>query len=394
MDFRDSAQEAAWRAEVREFIKESAPDAYRDGSQVAGPVYGRGGDLFQEWRDAVVARGWMAPAWPREYGGIDLSIMQQFIMTEEFSLARSPHPGGRGVSMVGPTIIHHGSDEQKSELLSGTLDGSLIWAQGFSEPGAGSDLASLQLRAVRDGDDYVLNGQKIWTSDATTCNWLFVLARTDPDAPKHRGISYFVTPLDVPGLTISPIVDMTGGGELCETFFEDVRIPARYLLGEENRGWYVAMTTLDFERSGIAGAVGLQLQLRELIDLAHIRARQASLPVRETLKRELADLWIASHAARLMSYNVASMQSRGLVPNREASQVKLFSSEIQVRSANTAVAVLGLQGQVTGADDPWAVKAGRLARYYMGVLPTVIAGGTSEIQRNIIATRGLGLPRA
>ena len=394
MDFRDTPAEAEWRSQVRAFIDDKAPAAYRDGSHMAGPVYGQGDSLFQGWRDAVVEQGWMAPAWPAEYGGMDLSVMDQFIMTEEFSLARSPHPGGRGVSMVGPTIVHHGSDDQKAELLSGTLDGSIIWAQGFSEPGAGSDLASLQLRAVRDGDDYVLNGQKIWTSDATTCNWLFVLARTDPDAPKHRGISYLVTPLDVPGLTIAPITDMTGGGELCETFFEDVRIPARNLLGEENRGWYVAMTTLDFERSGIAGAVGLQLQLRDLVTLANDAGSNFTLGRNPGLKHELADLWVSAHAAQLMSYNVASMQSRGLVPNREASQVKLFASELQMRNANTTIKVLGLHGLITGADDARAIRNGRLARGYMSVLPSVIAGGTSEIQRNIIATRGLGLPRA
>ena len=393
MDFHDTPQEQAWRQEVRTFLDAKVPRAWRDGTRVGGS-FGAGDDLFQRWRQDVVAQGWMAPAWPREYGGLSLSVMDQFIMQEEFARARAPHPGGRGSVMIGPTIIHHGTEEQKQELLGGTLDGSIIWAQGFSEPGAGSDLAALQLRAVRDGDDYVLNGQKIWTSDATTCNWIFLLARTDPDAPKHKGISYFVSPLNVPGLTARPIEDMSGDGELCETFFEDVRIPARYRVGEENRGWYVGMTTLDFERSGIAGATGLVLQVEDLIALGKELGGRGMLGANPSLRPALADAYISAQSVLLMSYYIASMQSRGLVPNREASQVKLYSSELSQRVAGLGVQVLGLYGQITGREDPRAVRWGRLARGYMRVIPQTIAGGTSEIQRNIIASRGLGLPRS
>ncbi len=249
-----------------------------------------------------------------------------------------PHPGARATEMVGPTIILHGSEAQKAELLPPILRGENIYAQGFSEPGAGSDLASLQLRAIRDGDEYVLNGQKIWTSNATTCNWLFLLARTDPDAPKHRGISYFVTPLDVPGLSVRSITDMAGGDDLCETFFENVRIPAAYRIGEENRGWYVAMTTLDFERSGIAGEVALQQQLRDLIALVR------PLPGQDPRRLALAELYLGTEVARMMSLQVASLQARGAVPNYEASMVKLFSSELSLRYANLAVDLLGPRG--------------------------------------------------
>jgi alkylation response protein AidB-like acyl-CoA dehydrogenase len=225
VNYKDSPEETAWRTAVAEFIEAEAPAEYRIEHRPPVDAMGSGDATFQEWRSKVADKGWLASHWPQEYGGAGMSVMQQFIMKEEFALARVPHPGGRAVEMVGPTVILHGTDEQKAKLLPPILRGEHIYAQGFSEPQAGSDLASVQLRAVREGDDYILNGQKIWTSNATTCNWMFLLARTDPEAPKHRGISYFVTPIDVPGLTVRPIADMAGGNELCEAFFDDVRVP-------------------------------------------------------------------------------------------------------------------------------------------------------------------------
>ena len=387
MEFRDGPHEAAWRTEVRQFIGTEAPAEYRDLHLPPVDAYGMGDELLQSWRAKVAARGWIAPHWPKEYGGLGLSVMEQFILKEEFALHRVPHPGARATEMVGPTVILHGNDEQKRELLPPILRGEHIYCQGFSEPGAGSDLASLQLRAMRDGDEYVLNGQKIWTSNATTCNWMFLLARTDPDAPKHRGISYFVMPMETPGLSVRPMEDMAGGHELCETFFDNVRVPAAYRIGEENRGWYVAMTTLDFERSGIAGAVALQQQILDL------RAVLPRFRGDDPRRLELADLYLSSEVARLMSLQVASLQARGKVPNYEASMVKLFASELSQRVANATVRSLGLRGTLYGRSRGYEVMDGRLTRQYSRVLPSTIAGGTSEVQRNIIATRGLGLPR-
>jgi alkylation response protein AidB-like acyl-CoA dehydrogenase len=387
MDYRDSDEQRRWRQRVRTFLAENAPEEYRVHHRPAVDSYGGGDATYRSWRSKVAGEGWLAPHWPKEYGGLALSVMEQFVMKEEFALQRTPHPGARAVEMVGPTIILHGSQEQKAELLPGILRGEHIYSQGFSEPGAGSDLAALQLRAVRDGDDYVLNGQKIWTSNATTCNWMFLLARTDPEAPKHRGISYFVTPTDIPGLEIRPIDDMAGGHDLCETFFDGVRIPAAYRIGEENRGWYVAMTTLDFERSGIAGAVGVQLSILELIAIARGARLAADHPTR------LADLYIASEVARQMSYHVASLQDRGRVPNYESSMVKLFSSELQRRLDTDALNILGLRATLFRGSRGYEIDDGRIARSYSGSIPTTIAGGSSEIQRGIIAGRGLGLPR-
>ncbi|MGH2587694.1 MAG: acyl-CoA dehydrogenase family protein [Dehalococcoidia bacterium] len=387
MDFRDDEGEVAWRADVRRFLREEAPSQYRDQHLPPVDSYGMGDELFQIWRATVARKRWLAPHWPAEYGGLGLSVMEQFILKEEFATHRVPHPGARATEMVGPTIILHGTEEQKRGLLPPILQGEYVYCQGFSEPGAGSDLASLQLRAVRDGDEYVLNGQKIWTSNATTCNWMFLLARTDPDAPKHRGISYFVTPMETPGLTVRPIEDMVDGSDLCETFFDNVRIPAAYRIGEENRGWYVAMTTLDFERSGIAGAIALQQQILDL------RALLPPFATRDPRRTELADLYLSSEAGRLMSLQVASLQARGQAPNYEASMVKLFASELGQRTANATVRFLGPRGTLDGGSRGYEVIDGRCARQYSRVLPSTIAGGTSEIQRNIIATRGLGLPR-
>jgi alkylation response protein AidB-like acyl-CoA dehydrogenase len=387
LDYRDNEQETSWRNEIREFVQKEAPEEYRVHHKPAVDSYGLGDETFQGWRKSVAKRGLLASHWPKEYGGAGLSVMEQFIMKEEFAMARVPHPGGRGVEMVGPTIILHGTAEQKSELLPPILQGEHIYSQGFSKPAAGSDLAAVQLRAVREGDDYVLNGQKIWTSNATSCNWMFLLARTDPDAPKHRGISYFVTPMDIPGLTIRTITDMAGGHELCESFFDDVRIPASYRIGEENRGWYVAMTTLDFERSGIAGAVGVQLGLLDLVNAIKAAGRKVKDPA------GLAELYIETCVAREMAVKVADLQARGAVPNYEASMVKLFSSEVGRRVATKSVNELGLHGALLNGSKGYEVLEGRIARGYSASLPTTIAGGTSEVQRGIIATRGLGLPR-
>jgi alkylation response protein AidB-like acyl-CoA dehydrogenase len=387
MNYRDSSEQAKWRSRVRAFLESNAPEEYRLRHRPAVDSFGGGDETFRAWRISVAKQGWLAPHWPQEYGGANLSAMEQFIMKEEFSLQRTPHPGGRGVEMVGPTVILHGTDQQKAELLPGILQAEHVYCQGFSEPGAGSDLAALQLRAVRDGDEYVLNGQKIWTSNATTCNWMFLLARTDPEAPKHRGISYFVTPMDVGGLKVRTIPDMAGGHELCEAFFDGVRIPASYRIGEENRGWYVAMTTLDFERSGIAGAISVQLAILDLVAL--VRAAN----VASQSRARLADLFIASEVARQMSYHVANLQDRGQVPNYESSMVKLFSSELHRRVDTDALNVLGLRGNLLKGSAHYEIDEGRMARAYSGSIPTTIAGGTSEIQRDIIAGRGLGLPR-
>lgn len=394
MDFRDSPQEAAFRREVREFIASELPAELRswqgDWGITAGGAWHQKGGAIQEWARKLRDKGWMAPAWPREYGGGGLPVIQQFILNEEMTLARAPRPGGIGVGWVGPTIIIYGSDDQKRTHLPPILAGEVVWCQGFSEPNAGSDLASLQTRAVRDGDDYVINGEKIWCGGAHRSDWMILLARTDPSAPRHKGISYFLVDMTTPGISVQPIPTMAGTREFCQVRFEDARVPKRSLLGEENRGWYMAVTTLEFERSNIGSAVGLILIVRDLV--AHARQKTTRLWEDAGIAYELADRAIEAEIARLLSYRVISIQARQQPVTYEASIAKLFTSELDQRVAATGLKLLGLYGQLERGS-PRAPLSGRLERLYLYSVASTIGGGTSEVQRNIVATRGLGLPR-
>jgi alkylation response protein AidB-like acyl-CoA dehydrogenase len=286
----------------------------------------------------------------------------------------------------------HGTEEQKAEHLPPMLRGEVAWCQGFSEPGSGSDLASLQTRAVRDGDDYVVNGQKIWTSGAHRADWMFMMARTDPDAPKHRGISYLLLSMKSPGVTVRPLINMAGGHVFNEVFFEDVRVPVRNRIGEENRGWYVGTTTLDFERSNIARAISARKSVEKLV--RYKRDRDATGQSLSPMYRlEIADRGIETAVCEMFSFVVISIQARGGVPNMEASMCKMYGSELSQRIAWTSMHVTGMDGQ-RRQPDALAGKHGiQASAAYMSTVPATIAAGTSEIQRNIIATRGLGLPR-
>ncbi len=392
VDFHDNSEEAAFRTEVKSFIQnEFRPrrERMREEARSAQP-FDRP-PTQREWEKELANRGWVAPAWPQQYGGAGLSVMQQFIFNEEMAEARAPRPGGIAIGMAGPTIITIGTDEQQQEHLPPILSGDAIWCQGYSEPGSGSDLASLQTRAVKDGDDFVVNGQKIWTSGAHRSDWMILLARTDPDAPKHKGITYFVLDMHSPGVSTRPLVNMAGTHEFNEVFFEDVRIPQRNVLGEVNRGWYGAVTTLDFERSSIGSAVGMQQSVEDVIRYAkENRGSGLSSVDRRETKIALTDRYIETQTARMISYRIVSMQNQGLIPNHEASMAKLFAMELNQRITATAVKVLGLHGQLQGKNAP---RRGRHAYGFIRSIANTIEGGTSEIQRNIIATRGLGLPR-
>jgi alkylation response protein AidB-like acyl-CoA dehydrogenase len=417
MRFTDTAEEASWRAEVRDFLEKELPAEFKRRNRISDAPFagyesgaaapGRqtaqaGGSGFKleggargEWRQKLAQRGWIAPAWPREYGGAGLSTMEQFILNEEFAEFGAPQVGGMGVSMAGPTIISHGTDEQKAEHLPKILHGEVQWCQGFSEPGSGSDLASLQTRAVRDGDDYVINGSKIWTSGAQNANWMFMLARTDPEAPKHRGISYFLMDFTSPGITVQPLVNMAGGAGFNQVFFDNVRVPARNRVGEENRGWYVATTTLDFERSSIGTSVGISHAVGEIIDWARNNADnpQSTLSRNPVARAELIDRYIEAKVARMLSYRVVHMQQAGQLPNHESSMAKLFATELTQRIYRTSMKMVGLYGQIWDRESDWAPVNGQFVRSYVSSVSSTIAGGTSEIQRNIISQRGLGMPR-
>jgi alkylation response protein AidB-like acyl-CoA dehydrogenase len=386
MDFHDSAEESAFRTQVREFIAGELPKHVKPGQPAPGPEDDP--QAHAGWRKALAQKGWIAPHWPKEYGGAGMSVSEQFVFNEEMADARAPQVGGMGVQMIGPILINFGTDEQKAEHLPRITNGDVVWCQGYSEPGSGSDLASLQTRAVRDGDDYVINGQKIWTSGAHRADWMFLLARTDPDAPKHRGISMFLMDMKAPGIQVQPLITMANDHVFNQEYFDNVRVPAKNLVGDENRGWYVGAALLDFERSNIAGSIGLKHTVNDIIRYV----KEEKVQLSDNVKTEIADRVVEAEIARLISYRVITMQKRGQIPNYEASMNKLYRSEANQRIAGTAVKILGMHGGLFRGEDQ-APLDGRFSHMYVSAVSGTIAAGTSEINRNVIATRGLGLPR-
>jgi alkylation response protein AidB-like acyl-CoA dehydrogenase len=391
VDLKFGEKEEALRRDVRAFLEEHMPQ----GSETAGGLLEDSDELFEagkQFNKALAERGWIAPAWPRQYGGLDASIYEQMVFNEEFGYYGAPDTGTRGfgVGMIGPTLIVHGSEEQKREHLPRITSGEAIWCQGYSEPGSGSDLASLQTRAVLDGDDYVINGQKIWTSGGHRANWMFLLARTDPEAPKHRGISFFLLDIkNTPGVDVQPLINMANHHHFNQVFFDNVRVPRRNLVGEENRGWYVGMTLLDFERSRVSTTAAQRRTLERLADWL----RGQSQSKREQLRAGLANLVIENNVGKYLGYRIGDMQTKGLHPNYEASAVKVFQSELSQRIYRFGLNAIGLAGQLL-PEQPGAPLSGETPEGYMLSVPMTIYSGSNEIQRNIIATRGLGLPRS
>jgi 3-oxocholest-4-en-26-oyl-CoA dehydrogenase alpha subunit len=388
MDFGWGEEQRSFREQVRDFIRREWTEGAR---RAEGLTRSQRSIQYQR---ALAEHGWLTMAWPAEYGGGGASYWEQMIFAEESAFAAAP-TGGQGADRVGPTLMIHGTEEQKQEHLPRIARGEVVWCQGYSEPGAGSDLASLQTRAVRDGDEFVVNGQKIWTSGAQDADWIHVLTRTDPDAPKHRGVSYFMMPMDTPGISLRPIVQLHDDAGFNETFFEDARVPAKNMIGEENRGWYVAATALDFERSGINRMAAAVAPFERLIE--HAKQPDSAGDGRRIVdngvhRLALADTAIEVEVARHLGYRVTWMQSANLVPNQESSMSKMFGSELQQRTARRGINMLGLYGNLRPGDER-APLNGEFCRYYMASVSLTIAAGTSEIQRNIIATRGLGLPR-
>ncbi len=389
MDFRFSEKEEALRQEIRDWLKENMPrdwDAERSRDENIS--------VYKDFARRLATKKWVAPAWPKEYGGLGLSVLEQLVFNEEMAYNSAPIGySSIGVGWAGPTIIVYGTEEQKKKHLSAVTNAETMWCQGFSEPNAGSDLANLSTRAVKDGDDYIINGQKIWTSGAHYADWMILIARTDQDAPKHKGISYFLLDMKTPGITIRPLIDMMSNHGFNEIFFENVRVPRECLLGEENRGWYMATTTLDFERSSIGGAVGANKMIEDLVRYAQeTRVNGRRLIDEMPVRTRLAEAAIEGEIGRALSYRVATLQARGMVPNHESSAAKLFNTDMQLRMALSGMEIMGLYGQLE-PKSKWVPLRGRFERQYLWQTGMSVGGGTPEIQKNIIAMRGLGLPK-
>jgi len=390
MLFLDSPEHAAFRAELRRFLAAELPAEAWNMRNDRDFVSDEDAAFTRAFRKKLAAQGWLTMGWPREFGGAGASYQTQTVYMEEMSAAGAPGAYDQGVWLAGPAIMMHGTPAQQERWLPAMRSADVHWCQLFSEPGAGSDLASLQTRAVRDGDEYVINGQKIWTSGALEADWGILLARTDQEAPKHRGISYFMLDLRTPGVTVRPLVNMMGSHHFTEVFLEDVRIPADCLIGEENRGWYIATTTLDQERSSINRVVMTRSTLAALID--YVKATPP-LRARAEIRHELAERHLEFEIGRWLCYRVAQMQSEGKVPNSEASVSKIFGTELQRQMGLTGLRVIGLPGTIEPGST-YAPLRGQVERWAMAAPSYTVAGGTSEVNRNIVATRGLGLPRA
>jgi alkylation response protein AidB-like acyl-CoA dehydrogenase len=360
-------------------------------------IKGRGGpgdehvfvDERKAWERVLGAAGFIGVGLPQSVGGRDLPLSQQMIFYEEYARAGGPGRMGHiGEQLLAPTLIHFGSDDQKARFLPGIIDGSQIWCQGYSEPGAGSDLANVQTRCEREGDGFVIEGQKVWTSGAEWSDWCFVLCRTDPDAqPKHRGLSYILCPMDQPGIEVRPIVQMTGDAEFSEVFFSGARAQADDVVGGEGGGWRVAMGTLAFERgaSTLGQQMAFQNELDEIIALAKANGRSEDPLIRQ----RIADAWMG---LRIQRYNALRMLSvaEGADPGRAGMVTKLFWATWHRNLGKLAMDVLGPEAELAeGA--PYLLN--RLQRMYLFSRSDTIYAGSNQIQRNIISERALGMPR-
>ncbi len=396
MDLSFTEEEERFRQRVRKFMRDNLPDGW--GAPGYKQPSGEAAMEFQrEWTRRLHRAGFLGMAWPKEYGGQGASQIELAIFNEEAARFRAPSPiNGVGLILAGPTIMVHGTDEQKKRYLPKILSGEELWCQGFSEPNAGSDLGSLRTRAELAGDEFVVNGQKVWTTQAHIADWCILMVRTDPDVPKHRGISYLLVDMKSPGVTVRPLRQMTGGHEFNEMFFENVRVPRTNLLGELNAGWRVGMTTLMNERGTSAFSVWLRYRItfEELVEMARkllCRGKPATLdPV---IRQQLAQVYIDLEALRYVSYRTFSQILKGGTPGPEGSISKILWSELNQRMNELAMAVEGPSSQLM-RDSPYAIADGVWQFTFLRSRANTIEAGTSEIQRNIIAQRVLGLPRS
>ena len=394
MNFRFSPEEEAFKQEVRQFLEQELTPEFRESLQ--------GREYSKEFSMKMGAKGWLSLAWPKEYGGQAYSHMEQLIFNEELAHCRAPIEWHRRASQQhGAAIMLYGTEEQKKTFVPAIAHGEMSIANCMSEPEAGSDLANVQTTAVRDGDDYILNGQKRWTSGAHFSDYGWLVAKTDPEAPRHRGLTLFLLDLHSPGVSIRPMPDMRGTASTNEVFLDNVRVPVFHRIGPENRGWYVNTTLMDFERSGIEAVVRNERFLDSLIELLQEYQKKERTSEKLTiLRHRVAQLKIDSWISRLLSYRIAWMQSKGEIPNFQTSMAKVFKTELAQRIAEVGMEIFGLYGLVRAdskwsllPDTKWAQLQDEIRLLYLGSRAGTIAQGTSEIHRNIIALRGLGLPR-
>jgi alkylation response protein AidB-like acyl-CoA dehydrogenase len=395
-----------FRAELRDWLAANAPESLRGkpADELTG-VWGGKKAVYSDpdeklWLERAAQRGLCAPTWPREYGGAGLSTAEAKVLAEEMRRLRLPPPlVGFGLTMIGPTLLRFGSEELKRAHLPRIARGEIRWCQGYSEPGAGSDLASLQMRARRDGDHFVINGQKVWTSYAQESDWIFALVRSNPDAPKHEGITFLLIDMDDPGVTVKPILLISGSSPFCETFFQDVRVPVANVIGEIDSGWTVAKALLGHERamianvfgSGGAGSSAARHKHSAAVQLALRRVGDGERVSDAGLRSELAQLEMDQRCFGLATERSADAAKAGHQPGSESSFFKLYGTELNQRRSDLMTRILGpeaLGWEIPGFED----EELQITRDWLRSRGNTIEGGTSEVQLNIIAKRVLGLP--
>lgn len=403
MDLTYPPEAEAFRREIRAWLRANLPEGWFDEGFTMSPA--KRAEFASTWNETLHAGGWICASWPTAYGGKGLSTLEQVVLTEEFAAASAPlRADFFGDTLVGPTILEWGTEAQKHEFLPGIMAGTIAWCQGFSEPNAGSDLASLTTRADLDGDEWVINGQKVWTTQAQHADYVFLLARTDQDAPLHAGISYLLVPMHQPGIEVRPIRQIDGTAEFNEVFFTDARAPKDNVVGGVNNGWKVAMTTLGFERgaSATTGFRRFQREFDELVDAARANGSIEDPLIRQRLMKAWTDIKIM----QINGYRSLTDVLNGTHHTAKLSACnKMFWSEMHRRTMELALDILGLEGQIltgTGAEDSGSSVGSRGAvDYPVSALQAsfffsrseTIWGGAAEIQRNIIGEKALGLPK-
>jgi alkylation response protein AidB-like acyl-CoA dehydrogenase len=382
----------AFRSEFVTFLDEHLPTeaetTERSRSTSHIPEWAR------RWQRLEFDHGWLLPGNPPEFGGRNATLLQQFVHREELSrrrITQSFNP--QGVGIIAASLLTFGTPEQKQRWAVPILRGEMTASLGMSEPGAGSDLAGLRTAAVRDGDEFVVNGQKVWTSVAQFADWIFLLVRTDPDAPKHKGISYLLVDMHSPGITVRPLVQMTGGKGFNEVFFEDVRVPRKNLVSEKNNGWQVALTTLMFERSGSGGGEGIMTQINQLAELAKQIPRNGKKAWDDSgVRQKIVKFAAEAYALKYTGYRQLTRQLKGIPPGPEGSMMKLCGTELSLAIAQYAMELLGPYSQFE-YNAPFALDRGKWSLRMLAARGPTIYAGTNQIQHNIIGERVLGLPK-
>ncbi len=395
MDFSFSAADLSFSDEARSWLERNLPAHWRRDhcwTRVEDPMWI---EIARQWQRRLFDGGWAAISWPREHGGRGATVVERWFFDQALDQVGAPRPPAQSyVDLIGPALLQHGSEAQRVRFLRPMVNGDELWCQCFSEPGAGSDLAGLRTRAERHGDEYVVNGQKVWTSHADIADWCFLLCRTEPDAPKHKGISLLLVDMKTPGITVRPLRQMTDDAEFCEVFFEDVRVPAANLLGAPGAGWGIAMGIVAHERGPMWTFVfqrKIRRSLTQLVQIAREHPASAGALRDPAVRQRVAQAHVEVEILRFSGYRSLTTLLRTGQPGPESSLEKVLGSETDQRLQDLALDLFGPYGGLR--DGAEALGGGAIPRQFLYARSETIMGGTSEIQRNVIAQRILGLPR-